>query len=56
MGFYIDESLEEQVKFTVLATGFGIEDVPGMDNMMNKRTIEEQKETGRTGRRGTAQG
>lgn len=43
MGLYIDESLEEQVKFTVLATGFGIKDVPGMDNMMNKRTIEEQK-------------
>ena len=42
-GLYIDESLEEQVKFTVLATGFGIKDVPGMDNMMNKRTIEEQK-------------
>ena len=35
--------VEEQVKFTVLATGFGIKDVPGMDNMMNKRTIEEQK-------------
>lgn len=28
MGLYIDESLEEQVKFTVLATGFGIKDVP----------------------------
>ena len=42
-GLYIDESLEEQVKFTVLATGFGIKDVPVMDNMMNKRTIEEQK-------------
>ena len=27
-GLYIDESLEEQVKFTVLATGFGIKDVP----------------------------
>lgn len=32
-----------KVKFTVLATGFGIKDVPGMDNMLNKRTIEEQK-------------
>ena len=42
-GLYIDESLENKVKFTVLATGFGIKDVPGMDNMMNKRTIEEQK-------------
>ena len=42
-GLYIDESLENKVKFTVLATGFGIKDVPGMDNMLNKRTIEEQK-------------
>ncbi len=42
-GLYIDESLEDKVKFTVLATGFGIKDIPGMDNMLNKRTIEEQK-------------
>ena len=42
-GLYIDETLENKVKFTVLATGFGIKDVPGMDNMLNKRTIEEQK-------------
>ncbi len=47
---------KNKVKFTVLATGFGIKDVPGMDNMLNKRTIEEQKETGRTRRRRTAQG
>lgn len=42
-GLYIDESLDEQVKFTVLATGFGIKDVPGMDTLLSKRTIEEQK-------------
>lgn len=42
-GLYIDETLDEKVKFTVLATGFGIKDIPGMDNMLNKRTIEEQK-------------
>ena len=42
-GLYIDDTLNDKVKFTILATGFGIKDVPGMDNMMNKRTIEEQK-------------
>ena len=42
-GMAIDDKLEQSVKITLLATGFGIKDVPGMDNMMNKRTIEEQK-------------
>ena len=42
-GLYIDESLETKVKFTILATGFGIKDVPGMDSVLNKRTLEEQK-------------
>ncbi len=42
-GLYVDETLDEQVKFTVLATGFGIKDVPGMEGMLTKRTIEEQK-------------
>ena len=41
-GLYIDENLDKKVKFTVLATGFGIEDVTG-DPMKNKRTIEEQR-------------
>ena len=31
------------MKFTILATGFGIKDVPGMDSVLNKRTLEEQK-------------
>ena len=42
-GMAVDDKLEQKVKITLLATGFGIKDVPGMDNMMNKRTIEEQK-------------
>ena len=41
-GLYIDEALDKKVKFTVLATGFGIEDVTG-DSLTNKRTIEEQR-------------
>ena len=39
-GLYIDESLENKVKFTILATGFGIRDVPGI---AERCTAEEQK-------------
>lgn len=39
-GLYIDDNLEDKVKFTILATGFGIKDVPGMNN---KLFAEEQK-------------
>lgn len=39
-GLYIDDNLEDKVKFTILATGFGNKDVPGMNN---KLSAEEQK-------------
>ena len=39
-GLYIDDNLEDKVKFAILATGFGIKDVPGMNN---KLSAEEQK-------------
>lgn len=39
-GLYIDDSLERKVKFTILATGFGIKAVPGMEVRI---TAEEQK-------------
>ena len=42
-GLYTDETLENKVKFTILATGFGIKDVPGMDNVLKQRSLEEQK-------------
>ena len=44
-GIAIDESLEDQVKITLLATGFGVQDihVKEMDERMTKRTIEEEK-------------
>ena len=38
-GLYIDETLENKVKFTILATGFGIRDVPGI---IERHTAEEQ--------------
>ncbi len=44
-GIAIDDSLGEQVKITLLATGFGVQDihVKEMDNRIAKRTIEEEK-------------
>lgn len=44
-GIAIDESLEDKVKITLLATGFGVQDihVKEMDERMTKRTIEEEK-------------
>ena len=36
-GVAIDNSLETKVKITVLATGFGVEDVPGMDSLRAAR-------------------
>lgn len=46
-GLYIDDSLGEKVKFTILATGFGIKDVPGMSNRLSaeeQKRLEEQEE------------
>ena len=40
-GLYIDEALEKKVKFTILATGFGVRDVPGMEARI---TAEQQKQ------------
>ncbi|MGL5937898.1 MAG: cell division protein FtsZ [Phocaeicola sp.] len=39
-GVYIDEALGDQIKFTILATGFGIKNVPGMEHKM---TFEEEQ-------------
>ncbi|MGL4519938.1 MAG: cell division protein FtsZ [Phocaeicola sp.] len=39
-GVYIDETLGARVKFTILATGFGIKNIPGMEYKM---TLEEEK-------------
>lgn len=41
-GLYVDETLESKVKFTILATGFGISDVPGMSNVLLKHSKEEE--------------
>ena len=40
-GLALDPELGNKVKVTVLATGFGIEDVDGMDSHLKKHTEEE---------------
>ena len=42
-GVAIDNSLDTKVKITVLATGFGVEDVPGMDSLHAARSQEEEE-------------
>lgn len=43
-GLYIDDNLEDKVKFTILATGFGIKDVPGMNNKLSAEEQQRQEE------------
>lgn len=38
-----ENMLEKKIKITVLATGFGVEDVPGMDGVLEKRSQEEEE-------------
>ena len=42
-GVAVDNSFDTKVKITVLATGFGVEDVPGMDTLHEARSQEEEE-------------
>ena len=42
-GLATDPELGDKIKVTILATGFGIEDVDGMDNHIKKHTQEENE-------------
>jgi cell division protein FtsZ len=42
-GLAVDPTLGKKVKITILATGFGLENVPGMDAMIQKRTDDAEK-------------
>ena len=42
-GVAVDNSLDTKVKITVLATRFGVEDVPGMDTLHEARSQEEEE-------------
>lgn len=37
-----ENDLGEKVKITILATGFGVEDVPGMESILAKRRLEDE--------------
>ena len=50
-GVAMDNSLDTKVKITVLATGFGVEDVPGMDDLHEKTQSGRRRATVATGRR-----
>ena len=43
-GMGIDDSLGNKVKITLLASGFGLQNVPGMEEVERKRTREEEEE------------
>ena len=40
-GLALDPDLDKKVKVTILATGFGIKDVEGMDSLIKKHSLEE---------------
>ena len=42
-GLATDSTLEKKVKITVLATGFGLEHVPGMDNLQHSQEEAEKR-------------
>lgn len=43
-GLYVDESLEGKIKVTLLATGFGIKDIPGIETDSTMQSKEEEEE------------
>ena len=43
-GMGIDDSLGNKVKITLLASGFGLQNIPGMEAVERKRTREEEEE------------
>mgnify|MGYP001201173264 FL=1 len=43
-GMTIEEELGKEIKVTILATGFGVEHLPGMTERIEERTKEEQNE------------
>lgn len=42
-GLATDATLEKKVKITVLATGFGLKNVPGMDTVIAKHELEDEE-------------
>ena len=44
-GLYIDNELGDKVKFTILATGFGIRNIPEMEKKMSDEELKAQEES-----------
>ncbi len=40
-GASLDETLEENVRVTIIATGFEVSNIPGLDDAVGKKTVEE---------------
>lgn len=40
-GASLDETLEDNVRVTIIATGFEVSNIPGLDDMVGKKTVEE---------------
>ena len=40
-GISIDNKLEDKVRVTVIATGYEVSDIPGLDDAVGKKTVEE---------------
>ena len=40
-GASLDESLEDNVRVTIIATGFEVSNIPGLDDAVGKKTVEE---------------
>lgn len=40
-GASLDETLEDKVRVTIIATGFEVSNIPGLDDVVGKKTVEE---------------
>jgi hypothetical protein len=40
-GASLDETLEDRVRVTIIATGFEVSNIPGLDDVVGKKTVEE---------------
>jgi cell division protein FtsZ len=40
-GASLDEALEDKVRVTIIATGFEVSNIPGLDDVVGKKTVEE---------------
>lgn len=44
-GISIDNKLEDKVRVTVIATGYDVSDIPGLDDVVGKKTVDEAIKT-----------